>query len=239
MVGWSGYLADGGRDGLGWLGWWRCQVAGVHLARLRVAGLSQGEVLRGRGGAGDFRCRARDRRYGRVSCRRSDVRAAVRRAGAGVRGVRGGAGHPVRLPSAGPARGVVYGAGVRHRHPGGPGPAGVLAGYRGCGCGYPTVEADRPGVRGLPGGVPPPGARQRAGHAVVRGPGHAGAAGGALAAGAGRDAPAHRQRDRARAAPGRAAAGAGVEVRQPAARDRAGLVPGPAGRDGPTRASGW
>ena len=57
-------------------------------------------------------------------------RAGVRRAGARVRRVRGGAGHPVRLPGAGQARGVVYGAGVRHRDRGGPGPAGVPAGHR-------------------------------------------------------------------------------------------------------------
>ena len=99
--------------------------------------------------------------------------------------------------------------------------------------GIPPSAVDRSRVRGPAGRVPPPGAGQRAAHAVVREPGRARAAGGTLAAGPGRDAAADRQRDPARAGPGRAAAGAGVEVRQPAAGDGAGLVPGPAGRDGP------
>ena len=171
---------------------WRVFIS--HTSELRD--FPGGSVVRGRGGAGDLRCRARDRGYGRLPRGRSGSRAGVCRAGAGVRRVRGGAGHPVRLPGAGHARGVVYGAGVRHRHRGGPGPAGVPAGHRRCRCGHPAVGVDRPRVRGPPGRVPPPGARQRAGHAVFREPGRARAAGGTLAAGTGRHAAADRQRDR-------------------------------------------
>ena len=117
-------------------------------------------------------------------------RAAVRGPGAGLRRVRGDPGHPVRLPGAGQAGGVLYRAGVRHRDRGGAGPAGVPAGHRRRRCAVSRLsklidhefgarqEAFRRRVRdsGLV-------------TAVVREPGHAGAAGGALAAGAGRDAP--------------------------------------------------
>ena len=153
--------------------------------------------------------------------------------GARVRRVRGGAGHPVRLAGAGQAGGVVYGAGVRHRDRGGPGPAGVPAGHRRRGCGYPAVGADRSRVRGPAGRVPPPGAGQRAdSRSRLRARPSLGSWWNARC-GTWPRRGADRQRDPAGAGPGRAAAGAGVEVRQPAAGDGAGLVSGPAGGDRP------
>ena len=47
----------------------------------------------------------------------------------GCRGVCGGAGHPVRLPGAGQAGGLLHRAGVRHRHRGRVAAAGVRAGH--------------------------------------------------------------------------------------------------------------
>ena len=80
----------------GWCGWLahssRCRVARVHLAHLRAAGLPGRDVVRGGGGAGDLRGRARDCGHGGLSCCRSGSRGALRRAGARVRGVRGGLG---------------------------------------------------------------------------------------------------------------------------------------------------
>ena len=61
--------------------------------------------------------------------------------------------------------------------------------------GIPAVDADRPRVRRPAGGVPRPGPGQRAGHGVVREPGRAGAAGGALAAGPGPGAPRCQRRE--------------------------------------------